>query len=217
VKSTFARLPKEKRVFILDAAIGVFASKGYDGAGIEDICSAAGISNGALYKYFDNKDDLFLSLGERGAELVGSVFDDVSPLLPPESFFRKILVKIREFPPSHRSAVSLYMNCGIPAFNRFAVSFAATLEPVGIKYIQSYLLGAQRRGEISGELDIHSILFAIDSIIVLYAFSRVSQYHKSRLQYFITIERENDGIPTEDDEIEYLLRVIEILLKGGRT
>jgi len=43
---------------LLDAAIRVVASKGYDGARIRDICREAGISTGAVYGRWESKDEL---------------------------------------------------------------------------------------------------------------------------------------------------------------
>jgi AcrR family transcriptional regulator len=50
---------------ILDAAISVFTSKGFDAARIEDIAGEAGLSKGAIYLYFDSKDALLKGLIER--------------------------------------------------------------------------------------------------------------------------------------------------------
>jgi len=50
---------KRKRAAITRAAAEVFASKGFQGASVDDIAAAAGISKGSLYGYFKNKEDLF--------------------------------------------------------------------------------------------------------------------------------------------------------------
>jgi AcrR family transcriptional regulator len=43
---------------ILDAAKGIFADKGFEGASIADIARAAEISDGLVYRYFRNKREL---------------------------------------------------------------------------------------------------------------------------------------------------------------
>jgi len=50
---------KEK---ILDAAMQVFSTHGYEGASIRAIAKAAGISIGGVYLYFRNKEELYLNL-----------------------------------------------------------------------------------------------------------------------------------------------------------
>lgn len=44
---------------IVEAALDVFAEKGYAAARLDDIAAAAGVSKGALYLYFETKQDLF--------------------------------------------------------------------------------------------------------------------------------------------------------------
>lgn len=50
------------RAAILVAARKVFGRRGYAGASIEAIAEKAGLSNGAVYYNFTNKEDLFLAL-----------------------------------------------------------------------------------------------------------------------------------------------------------
>src|SRR5258707_1238369 len=47
---------------ILDAALKVFAAKGYAAARMEDIAREAGVTKGTIYLYFDNKEAVFKSL-----------------------------------------------------------------------------------------------------------------------------------------------------------
>ena len=58
-----ARKPEgDKRRQILDAAVTVFAQKGYFTARISDIASSAGVADGTIYLYFKNKEDIIASL-----------------------------------------------------------------------------------------------------------------------------------------------------------
>lgn len=47
-----------KKEQILDAAITCFARNGFAETTIQDICQEAGVSHGALYRYFQSKDDI---------------------------------------------------------------------------------------------------------------------------------------------------------------
>jgi len=48
-----------KRRQIMEGARQVFLGAGFDGASMNDIARAAGVSKGTLYAYFDSKDQLF--------------------------------------------------------------------------------------------------------------------------------------------------------------
>ena len=67
VRSTADTATKDR---ILDAAVDVFARKGYHGAGVEDIVAASGTSKGAFYHYFASKQAIFLTLMDNLAEAV---------------------------------------------------------------------------------------------------------------------------------------------------
>src|SRR3954452_22706569 len=56
---------EDRRAAILDAALEVFAKRGYNGASIDEIAQAAGISKALIYEHFPSKKDLHVSLLER--------------------------------------------------------------------------------------------------------------------------------------------------------
>jgi AcrR family transcriptional regulator len=63
-----ARLSADaRRESILDAALGVFARRGYEGASTAEIAAACGCSEPVLYKHFSGKRDLFVAVLTRGA------------------------------------------------------------------------------------------------------------------------------------------------------
>ena len=55
---------------ILDAALEVFARKGFHESKISEIARAAGVADGTIYLYFKNKDDLLISLFEAKLEAI---------------------------------------------------------------------------------------------------------------------------------------------------
>jgi len=52
----------DKRDRILEAAVKVFARKGYFAARVADIAGQAGVADGTIYLYFRNKEDILVSL-----------------------------------------------------------------------------------------------------------------------------------------------------------
>jgi AcrR family transcriptional regulator len=56
---------EDRRTAILDAALEVFSRRGYNGASIDEIATAAGISKALIYEHFPSKKDLHVSLLER--------------------------------------------------------------------------------------------------------------------------------------------------------
>jgi AcrR family transcriptional regulator len=59
------------------AAIALFAARGVDGVTIGDIASAAGVSQGALYRHYPSKEDLAWSLFSSAYLRMGSELDAI--------------------------------------------------------------------------------------------------------------------------------------------
>ena len=59
------RIRDAKTGLILDAALHVLAQKGYHNTRLEDIAEEAGFSKSALYRYYKDKDEIFLTIAVR--------------------------------------------------------------------------------------------------------------------------------------------------------
>ena len=60
----------KRRIFT--TAIKLFAEKGYESTGIEEITAVAGVAKGSLYYHFETKEELFDMLLEEGAKLLNN-------------------------------------------------------------------------------------------------------------------------------------------------
>ena len=68
--SATSKDPDGTRDRILDAALDVFASKGYHSTKMDEIVEQSGTSKGAIYFHFPNKERLFLALVDQFADLL---------------------------------------------------------------------------------------------------------------------------------------------------
>ena len=58
----------EKYQKIIDAAIKVFAKKGFYNSKVSDVAAEADVADGTIYLYFKNKDDLLISIFEHSMD-----------------------------------------------------------------------------------------------------------------------------------------------------
>lgn len=65
---------EEKRRRILEAAADCFARRGFHGTGMAEICEAAGMSAGNLYRYFRNKEAMIAALVDAEREETTALF-----------------------------------------------------------------------------------------------------------------------------------------------
>lgn len=70
----FLNLSSEKQTEILNSCLEEFASHGFDAASTNRIVRRAGISKGVLFKYFKNKESLFLYVCELALKQMFELF-----------------------------------------------------------------------------------------------------------------------------------------------
>jgi TetR/AcrR family fatty acid metabolism transcriptional regulator len=91
--------PPEKHHRILQAAIKVFARKGFYNARVSEIAREAQVADGTIYLYFKNKDDILIHLFEEEMDrILQAMRRAIEPLSDP-------LEKLRAFARTHLSLV----------------------------------------------------------------------------------------------------------------
>ena len=68
----------EKRERILQAAISVFADKGFYDTRVSEIAKAAGVADGTIYLYFENKDDVLISIFQDRIEKLLEILGEIA-------------------------------------------------------------------------------------------------------------------------------------------
>lgn len=64
---------KETKERLIESALAEFIEKGYTKASLRKICADAGVTTGALYFFFNNKEDLFAAIVEQPLEELKSL------------------------------------------------------------------------------------------------------------------------------------------------
>jgi AcrR family transcriptional regulator len=98
---------------ILEVAAHSFASRGYGGASMNDIATAAGYSVGHIYNVVGNKESLFAAVLVRGAaELTRDVDATLARRQPgaADACIDELIVTILRFFDLHRSFFQIYLN-----------------------------------------------------------------------------------------------------------
>jgi len=76
-KLTPERRRELTRSTLIDAAADVFARRGFHAASLEEIAETAGFTRGAIYKNFENKEELFFAVIQRRIDAQLSRFREV--------------------------------------------------------------------------------------------------------------------------------------------
>lgn len=78
---------QQTRQRILDTALNLFITQGYDATTMREIAQAADCSLGLAYRYFDRKEAFVLALYERMARQTAELIDELPPFSFGERFF----------------------------------------------------------------------------------------------------------------------------------
>lgn len=209
--ATFKKLPPERRHAILDAAASVIARKGYHNASIADICKKVRISNGALYKYFKNKESLFMAILEHGVdlmveELYKKYVDPADTLL---DSVRNLLNGLLQFTGDYRQYVSLYVDIGSCSMNKYASYISERIEHEGRNFFVGLVERAKERGEVSADVPSDLLAYSIDNYITLFAYCLVSEHHSRRFDGFFR----TNGSLSQQEKIDIVVRAVGTLIR----
>jgi AcrR family transcriptional regulator len=83
----FTKLPRDKQRAILTAAADEFAAHGLQAASLNRIIESAGLSKGAMYYYFDDKEDLYLAVLDDAMAVVVAQLGDFPSTHGAEEFW----------------------------------------------------------------------------------------------------------------------------------
>lgn len=89
----------DRRLQILEAALDVFAEQTFDRAATKEIADRAGVTQGLIYFYFPNKEELFLEANSHFTRKIIATLDftaDIQSDAPPDVGLRHIIGRVLE-------------------------------------------------------------------------------------------------------------------------
>jgi len=81
----------DKQEKILMSALQLFAEKGYDATSTSKVARVAGVSEGLIFRHFENKEGLLQAVLSLGREKADTLFAQVLNLSDPRAIIRKVL------------------------------------------------------------------------------------------------------------------------------
>ncbi|HIG65447.1 MAG TPA: TetR/AcrR family transcriptional regulator [Methyloprofundus sp.] len=146
---------------VLDKAVAVFWTKGYEATSMQDLVEAMGIQRGSLYATFGSKQQLFLQALERYGKVVVKQFLDILESKPSaiesiDAFFAQLVEHLLTAGPLRSCLVT---NSAIERGLRDAETKQQVLHLLNAldKGFYNTLARAQKDGEISTQLDLNKL------------------------------------------------------------
>lgn len=144
--------PDERKQEILDAAIRVFARKGYEHTTISDVAKEIGVSQGLCYRYFPSKEAMYDAAIDEYAEYIATQnlkLANINPHMPLKEQIYQISGRMGEYMLAEKKKSNLYelfhKEGNHKLHNELFLRVAQKLVP----YVTRTLETAIDRGEIS--------------------------------------------------------------------
>ncbi len=183
---SFDRISEEKRNRILSIAVSEFANRGFTSANTNTIAQKAGISVGSLYKYFETKEDFFLTAVHHGVSQLEKALESV--VLEKVDFFgkiEKILRIIQIHSRENQDIIRLYNEMTSESNSELINRLSSELESISAKCYTQIIDLAKEEGIISAESNSSIYAFLLDNIFMSLQFSYATEYYKERMKIYL--------------------------------
>ena len=212
MRNTFKNLPRAKQWEIIHKIAKVFAKRGYFNANIPLVCKEAGISTGALYKYFEHKEDIYRSVFEFQYGTAKRLYSLEGRRATKRSVFtiiKKLLEGTARIAEQFPQYLSIYYDLGSSSMDTFCES-ALVNEELSKNTFLHLVKEGKKRGEINENINDKVAAYIIDNQFMLFGYACVSKFHDKRFHgYFGKKNRQL----TIDERIRITLNSIKGLLK----
>lgn len=208
---SFERISEEKRNRILSTAISEFANRGFTSANTNTIAQKAGISVGSLYKYFETKEDFFLTVVDHGITQLEKTLESVLSMdLDLFGKIEKIIRIIQTHSRINQDIIRLYNEMTTESNYELITRLSGELESLSAKcYIEMINL-AKKEGTIRSDVDSNLSAFLLDNIFMTLQFSYSTVYYKERMKIYLG----DDIFDKDEDVVAGVMRVIRRALGG---
>jgi AcrR family transcriptional regulator len=164
----FLNLNPEKQQRILDAAIHEFADKGYARASMNVVVGKAGISKGALFKYFRSKGGLFAFVYKMTLNRVKDYLREVRDDSQDEVFFERLQRVMRagvDFIQKHPGLARIHYHIIFTGDSPYKKEILAELHAESLRFLRALVEQGMARGELRSDLNPDSVAFVLGSVL----------------------------------------------------
>ena len=196
---------------LINAGIKEFADSGLTGASLSKIAKNAGISVGVIYKYYSDKNALFLACVHYGLETLSEVLNDViSHEDDIELCVKNIVIAVVQTSIDGSEINRMYNTISSMEANIFAKELAQEIEGVSAKVYCELVAKAQKMGKIDKNADSKLFAFFFDSILMMIQFSYSCDYYKERLKLYCGEDVFQDNEKMVNELTRFLLNALKI-------
>lgn len=205
-------LTEEQIERIIETAIDQFAEKGYSGANVNRIAARAGVSVGVIYKYYKDKEGLFLACVKRSLDFLDSVFEQTrsrgGSLM---EMIEDLICRAQQAAREHPAYFQMYHHITVMgAPSEHDADMAELIEGRTAGLYRELLESASDRGEIRKDLDPAFFALFFDNLMMMLHFSYACNYYRERYRIYC-----GEEVPADENADEKVRRQMLKYIEGA--
>jgi len=194
----YKKLSDEQLADLIEAGINEFAEKGFDRANLSQIAKNAGLSVGVIYKYYADKEALFLAcVGYCLGALNDALKDIAIKSSHVEESIRSVIHTLITHAKEHKNINRMYHEITASGAKQYSKVLAEEVEGISALVYTDLIKKAQEEGTCRMDADPGMFAFFFDNLFMMLQFSFCCDYYRERLKLYC-----GEDIFTNDAKIE---------------
>lgn len=194
----YKKLTEEQIEALTEAGINEFAEKGFDRANLSVIAKNAGLSVGVIYKYYADKEALFLACVKNCLKALNDALKEVAfksddVMASIQSVIHTLITHAKE----HKNINRMYHEITAGGAKQYSKMLAEEVEGISALVYTDLLRKAQQEGLCRKDADPAMFAFFFDNLFMMLQFSFCCDYYRERIKLYC-----GDDIFNNEEKIE---------------
>ncbi len=204
-KPAFDNAEPARRRAVIETGIDEFSTYGFENANINVIAKKAGMSVGLMYKYFETKEDLFITCMDEAISVMDNALNEIvatdGKLM---DMLEQLIRTVQKTSRENEKYLKLYNEITKLSSADAAEHYSKRIESISHNIYVDVLKNARDAGQIRSDCDLDAFTFFFDSIITTLQFSYSCDYYKERMKVFC-------GEDVFDDDEKVIREIMKFL------
>lgn len=205
----YKKLSDDQLNNLLRSGIDEFAQNGYEKASLKKIAEASGISVGVIYKYYADKEALFLACVKHCLTDLNDVLKDAaSKSVDVSDSIKGVIHALIAHSKNHQNINRMYHEITSIRNEDLTASLAKEVEGLSSLVYTDLIRKAQSEGKCRTDIDAPLFAFFFDNLFMMIQFSYCCDYYQERLKLYCGEEIFGDDGKMEEELTKFMLGAV---------
>lgn len=208
----YKKLSDEQINKLIEAGIKEFAEKGYDKANLSTIARHAELSVGVIYKYYQDKEALFLACVRYSLQALTDALKEVA--FKSDNFeesIKSVIHTLINHAKENKEINRMYHEITAGGARQFSKMLAEEVEGITALVYTDLIRKAQEEGKCRKDANPELCAFFLDDLFMMLQFSYCCDYYRERLRLYCGDDIFDDDEKMEQELVKFLSGALGIM------